>query len=162
MVRAHDGSKASPQRIHASWTSMACGSERLFVSIIIISIHQGIVATGLAWSLKIWCINKGGPLFIAVFQPLQTVMVAILAAIFLGDQLYTGGVIGAAIIVIGLYSVLWTKSMEKKGACDLETETSPTSHICVQKSSSSIAQIQPTYEAHMSFRLNTSSSICAG
>jgi hypothetical protein len=40
MVRAHDGSMASPQMIHASLTSMACGSERLFVSIIIISIHQ--------------------------------------------------------------------------------------------------------------------------
>lgn len=52
---------------------------------------QGVVATGLAWSLKILCINKGGPLFVAVFQPLQTVMVAIMAAVFLGDQLYIGG-----------------------------------------------------------------------
>nr|CAB3470205.1 unnamed protein product [Digitaria exilis] len=54
-------------------------------------LYAGIVATGLAWSLKIWCINKGGPLFVAVFQPLQTVMVAIMAAVFLGDQLYSGG-----------------------------------------------------------------------
>nr|CAB3467685.1 unnamed protein product [Digitaria exilis] len=54
-------------------------------------LYAGIVATGLAWSLKMWCINKGGPLFVAVFQPLQTVMVAIMAAVFLGDQLYSGG-----------------------------------------------------------------------
>ena len=67
-----------------------CISECIKTSAHIIQM-QGIVATGLAWSLKIWCINKGGPLFVAVFQPLQTVMVAILAAIFLGDQLYTGG-----------------------------------------------------------------------
>ncbi|GJM99770.1 hypothetical protein PR202_ga16900 [Eleusine coracana subsp. coracana] len=33
-------------------------------------LYTGIVATGLAWSLKIWCINKGGPLFVAVFRPL--------------------------------------------------------------------------------------------
>ncbi|CAL5053048.1 unnamed protein product [Urochloa decumbens] len=92
-------------------------------------LYAGIVATGLAWSLKIWCINKGGPLFVAVFQPLQSVMVAIMAAFFLSDQLYTGGVIGAVIIVIGLYSVLWAKSVEKKGACDHEAETRLTRHL---------------------------------
>ncbi|TVU42706.1 hypothetical protein EJB05_09127, partial [Eragrostis curvula] len=92
-------------------------------------LYAGVVATGLAWSLKIWCINKGGPLFVAVFQPLQSVMVAIMAAIFLGDQLYTGGVTGAVIIVFGLYCVLWAKSKEKKGADDRETEASMTRHL---------------------------------
>ncbi|KAF8641685.1 hypothetical protein HU200_067707 [Digitaria exilis] len=92
-------------------------------------LYAGIVATGLAWSLKIWCINKGGPLFVAVFQPLQTVMVAIMAAVFLGDQLYSGGVIGAVIIVIGLYCVLWAKSLEKKDVCNLETEERLTTHL---------------------------------
>ncbi|TVU11216.1 hypothetical protein EJB05_44789, partial [Eragrostis curvula] len=92
-------------------------------------LYAGVVATGLAWSLKIWCINKGGPLFVAVFQPLQTVMVAIMAAIFLGDQLYTGGLMGAVIIVFGLYCVLWAKSMEKKDAGDLETEASMSRHL---------------------------------
>ncbi|VAH71190.1 unnamed protein product [Triticum turgidum subsp. durum] len=38
----------------------------------------------------------------------------ILYAIILGDQLYTGGIIGAVLIVIGLYFVLWGKSEEKK------------------------------------------------
>ncbi|VAH55268.1 unnamed protein product [Triticum turgidum subsp. durum] len=50
----------------------------------------------------------------AVFQPVQTVAVAVMAAIILGDQLYTGGIIGAVLIVIGLYFVLWGKSEEKK------------------------------------------------
>ncbi|VAH55265.1 unnamed protein product [Triticum turgidum subsp. durum] len=34
--------------------------------------------------------------------------------VILGDQLYTGGIIGAVLIVIGLYFVLWGKSEEKK------------------------------------------------
>ncbi|GJM84895.1 hypothetical protein PR202_ga00608 [Eleusine coracana subsp. coracana] len=75
---------------------------------------QGLVASGVSLSLQIWCIDRGGALFTAIFQPVQTVMVAIMAAIILGDELYTGGIIGAVLIVIGLYFVLWGKSQEKK------------------------------------------------
>ncbi|KAK3163709.1 hypothetical protein QOZ80_1AG0007280 [Eleusine coracana subsp. coracana] len=77
-------------------------------------LYAGLVASGVAFALQIWCIDRGGPLFTAVFQPVQTVAVAVMAAIILGDQLYTGGIIGAALIVIGLYFVLWGKSAERK------------------------------------------------
>ncbi|CAD6239329.1 unnamed protein product [Miscanthus lutarioriparius] len=79
-------------------------------------LYAGLVASGVAFALQIWCIDRGGPLFTAVFQPVQTVAVAVMAAAILGDQLYTGGIIGAVLIVIGLYFVLWGKSAEKKGA----------------------------------------------
>ncbi|XP_066379218.1 protein WALLS ARE THIN 1-like [Miscanthus floridulus] len=79
-------------------------------------LYAGLVASGVAFALQIWCIDWGGPLFTAVFQPVQTVAVAVMAAAILGDQLYTGGIIGAVLIVIGLYFVLWGKSAEKKGA----------------------------------------------
>ncbi|GJN20945.1 hypothetical protein PR202_gb08386 [Eleusine coracana subsp. coracana] len=75
---------------------------------------MGLVASGVSLSLQIWCIDRGGALFTAIFQPVQTVMVAIMAAVILGDELYTGGIIGAVLIVIGLYFVLWGKSQEKK------------------------------------------------
>ncbi|KAL0397324.1 UNVERIFIED_CONTAM: WAT1-related protein [Sesamum calycinum] len=61
-----------------------------------------------------WCIQKGGPVFVASFQPVQTVLVAGMAFIILGDQLYFGGVIGAVLIVIGLYLVLWGKTTETR------------------------------------------------
>lgn len=77
-------------------------------------LYAGLVASGVAFALQIWCIDRGGPLFTAVFQPVQTVAVAVMAAIILGDQLYTGGIIGAVLIVIGLYFVLWGKIEEKK------------------------------------------------
>ncbi|RCV24367.1 hypothetical protein SEVIR_5G078100v4 [Setaria viridis] len=79
-------------------------------------LYAGLVASGVAFALQIWCIDRGGPLFTAVFQPVQTVAVAVMAAAILGDQLYTGGIIGAVLIVIGLYFVLWGKSAEKKKA----------------------------------------------
>ncbi|KAK3154002.1 hypothetical protein QOZ80_2BG0184570 [Eleusine coracana subsp. coracana] len=77
-------------------------------------LYAGLVASGVSLSLQIWCIDRGGALFTAIFQPVQTVMVAIMAAVILGDELYTGGIIGAVLIVIGLYFVLWGKSQEKK------------------------------------------------
>ncbi|KAF8723644.1 hypothetical protein HU200_021602 [Digitaria exilis] len=63
-------------------------------------------------------------------------MVAIMAAVFLGDQLYSGGVIGAVIIVIGLYCVLWAKSVEKKDVCNLETEARLTTHLLDEEGTS--------------------------
>ncbi|XLU96373.1 hypothetical protein S245_010725, partial [Arachis hypogaea] len=42
-------------------------------------------------SLQTWCIQRGGPVCVAVFQPLQTFLVAIMAALILGDQLCSGG-----------------------------------------------------------------------
>lgn len=79
-------------------------------------LYAGLVASGVALSLQIWCIDRGGALFTAIFQPVQTVMVAIMAAVMLGDELYTGGVIGAVLIVIGLYFVLWGKNEEKRSS----------------------------------------------
>ncbi|URE12643.1 EamA-like transporter family [Musa troglodytarum] len=77
-------------------------------------LYAGLVASGISFSPQIWCIDRGGPLFVAVFQPVQTVVVALMAAVILGDQLYSGGIIGSILIVFGLYFVLWGKSKEKK------------------------------------------------
>ncbi|RWW01881.1 hypothetical protein GW17_00035057 [Ensete ventricosum] len=79
---------------------------------------QGFVASGIAFAVQIWCIDRGGPVFVAVYQPVQTLVVAIMASIALGEQFYLGGyrttlIIGAAFIVAGLYLVLWGKSEER-------------------------------------------------
>ncbi|KAL1365924.1 hypothetical protein AAHE18_03G324300 [Arachis hypogaea] len=65
-------------------------------------------------SLQTWCIQRGGPVCVAVFQPLQTFLVAIMAALILGDQLCSGGIISAILIMVGLYLVLWGKSKSKE------------------------------------------------
>ena len=49
------------------------------------------MAAGIVFSLQTWCIQKGGPVFVAVFQPMQTLLVAAMASLILGDQLYVGG-----------------------------------------------------------------------
>ncbi|KAF9683092.1 hypothetical protein SADUNF_Sadunf05G0176200 [Salix dunnii] len=77
-------------------------------------LYAGVVASGIAFAVQIWCIDRGGPVFVAVYQPVQTLVVAIMASIALGEEFYLGGIIGAALIIVGLYLVLWGKSEEKK------------------------------------------------
>ncbi|KAG8367666.1 hypothetical protein BUALT_Bualt16G0096700 [Buddleja alternifolia] len=59
-----------------------------------------------------WCIARRGPLFSAMFNPLGTVIVTVLACIFLHEELYIGSLIGALAVVIGLYVVLWGKAKD--------------------------------------------------
>ncbi|CDY40602.1 BnaC06g02180D [Brassica napus] len=77
-------------------------------------LYAGIVASGLVVYLQTWCIYKGGPVFVAVFQPLQTLLVAAMAFVVLGDQLYSGSIVGSVFIMLGLYLVLWGKTEEKR------------------------------------------------
>ncbi|KAI4388462.1 hypothetical protein MLD38_000784 [Melastoma candidum] len=76
--------------------------------------YAGVVASGIAFAVQIWCIDRGGPVFVAVYQPVQTLVVAIMASIALDEEFYLGGIIGAALIVVGLYLVLWGKNEERK------------------------------------------------
>ena len=52
---------------------------------------QGVVASGIAFAVQIWCIDRGGPVFVAVYQPVQTLVVAIMASFALGEEFYLGG-----------------------------------------------------------------------
>lgn len=76
-------------------------------------LYAGLVASGIAFAVQIWCIDRGGPVFVAVYQPVQTLVVAIVASMALGEQFYLGGIIGAVLIIAGLYFVLWGKSKER-------------------------------------------------
>lgn len=80
--------------------------------------YAGVVASGIAFAVQIWCIDRGGPVFVAVYQPVQTLVVALMSSIVLGEEFYLGGIIGAVLIIAGLYFVLWGKSKEKKLAAD--------------------------------------------
>ncbi|GFP85486.1 wat1-related protein at4g30420 [Phtheirospermum japonicum] len=59
-----------------------------------------------------WCIARRGPLFSAMFNPLCTVIVTLLACTFLHEELYTGSVMGGLAVIVGLYVVLWGKAKD--------------------------------------------------
>ncbi|GER35513.1 nodulin MtN21 /EamA-like transporter family protein [Striga asiatica] len=78
--------------------------------------YAGVVASGIAFAVQIWCIDRGGPVFVAVYQPVQTLVVAVMTSVILGEEFYLGGIIGAVLIISGLYFVLWGKNEERKFA----------------------------------------------
>ncbi|KAH9729425.1 WAT1-related protein [Citrus sinensis] len=89
-----------------------------------------------AWSttsgIDLWCIiYSRGPVFVTIFNPLTTVIVAVAAYFLVGEKLHTGCILGGLIVIIGLYSLLWGKEGDQHciknqkqsfPACDEQTK----------------------------------------
>ncbi|OIW20317.1 hypothetical protein TanjilG_08291 [Lupinus angustifolius] len=75
-------------------------------------IYSGIVGSGLAYYVQGVAMQTKGPVFVTAFSPLCMIIVAIMSSIILAEQLFLGRVIGAIIIVLGLYLVVWGKSKD--------------------------------------------------
>ncbi|MED6119547.1 hypothetical protein PIB30_012738 [Stylosanthes scabra] len=86
------------------------------------SVFSGIVGSGVVYLILSWSIKMRGPLFASIFNPLMLVLVAVVASFMLDEQLYLGSVIGSAIIVCGLYAVLWGKNKEMKKVAQLQQQ----------------------------------------
>ncbi|KAK4438235.1 WAT1-related protein [Sesamum alatum] len=78
------------------------------------AVVAGVLGSGLMFTLVAWCMRMRGPLFVSIFNPLLLVIVAIVGILFLEEKLHLGMILGAVLIVCGLYIVLWGKSKEMK------------------------------------------------
>ncbi|KAD3336251.1 hypothetical protein R6Q59_028523 [Mikania micrantha] len=76
--------------------------------------YAGIVSSSIAYYVQGLVMEKRGPVFVTAFSPLMMIIVAIMGSFILAEKIYMGGVMGAILIVIGLYSVLWGKYKEYK------------------------------------------------
>ncbi|XP_047318876.1 WAT1-related protein At1g68170-like [Impatiens glandulifera] len=99
------------------WSVWKLGWNLRLISVL----YSGIVASGMTFTLMAWCVQMRGPLFVSVFNPLMLVLVAVVGSLFLEEQLHVGSIIGAVVIVLGLYIVLWGKGQEMKR----QTEPAP-------------------------------------
>lgn len=84
------------------------------------ALYGGIVCAGAGYYISGVIMRQRGPVFVTAFGPLSMVIVAILGPFMLSEQLVLGRVIGAVVIVIGLYLVLWGKS---KDQCSSESDS---------------------------------------
>ncbi|KAL0349299.1 UNVERIFIED_CONTAM: WAT1-related protein [Sesamum angustifolium] len=82
-----------------------------------------------------WCVERRGPLFSAMFQPLCTVIVTLFACIFQHEELYMGSFIGSLAVIMGLYIVLWGKAKDHEDV-NGETGHDPTSYAEVSDNES--------------------------
>ncbi|KAI4351095.1 hypothetical protein L6164_005481 [Bauhinia variegata] len=85
-----------------------------FDSVLLAYVYSGVVCSGVGYFFQGVILKDKGPVFVSVFSPLSMVIVAIMASFVLGEEIYTGRVSGAFVIVIGLYLVLWGKSRDQQ------------------------------------------------
>ncbi|KAM3761513.1 hypothetical protein ACB098_01G273700 [Castanea mollissima] len=85
---------------------------RLWPGIALVAIVYSGFASAFSNIVHTWGLHLKGPLYISIFRPLSIAIAAAIGVIFLGDALYLGSVVGAIIISIGFYAVLWGKAKE--------------------------------------------------
>ncbi|KAI4352303.1 hypothetical protein L6164_006567 [Bauhinia variegata] len=95
-------------------------------------IYSGIFYSCVGILIHSCCIRLKGPVYVSVFKPLSVAIAAASTVIFLGEALYLGSVVGAIILSIGFYAVLWGKA--KEGQIELSEENAI---ICLRTPSSS-------------------------
>ncbi|KAJ8439514.1 hypothetical protein Cgig2_007031 [Carnegiea gigantea] len=87
--------------------------------IVLIAITFGALEVAVVNTVQTWACGKEGPLFVAMFKPLQMILAVIMGVSFLHDVLHLGSVIGGTTIAIGFYTVMKGKAEEetrKEGA----------------------------------------------
>ncbi|WVZ95730.1 hypothetical protein U9M48_041457 [Paspalum notatum var. saurae] len=85
---------------------------RLDVGLLAVA-YSGLVVTGVSFYLQAWCIEKRGPVFLAMSNPLGLLLTIFCSSFFLGEIVHLGSLLGSALLVGGLYSVLWGKSKDQ-------------------------------------------------
>ncbi|CAJ1974210.1 unnamed protein product [Sphenostylis stenocarpa] len=74
--------------------------------------YAGIVSSGVQYYIQGVVIKSMGPVIVTAFNPLRMIIITTLACIVLSEKLYLGSIIGAVVVVLGLYLVVWGKSKE--------------------------------------------------
>ena len=106
----------------------------------VVFLQQGIVVSGLIIYIQLWCMEERGPVFVTMFNPLSTIIVALLAYFALDEKLYMGryisnthsewdpylyiaiwifvlslcSIIGSVVVIMGLYLLLWGKEADQR------------------------------------------------
>ncbi|KAI3469748.1 hypothetical protein Pfo_026411 [Paulownia fortunei] len=77
------------------------------------TLYGGVVISGIVTFVQLWCTEAKGPVFVTMFNPLSTLLVAVLAYFVLGERLYVGSILGGVIVIMGLYLLLWGKEHDE-------------------------------------------------
>ncbi|XP_024010156.1 WAT1-related protein At4g08300 isoform X2 [Eutrema salsugineum] len=77
------------------------------------AVYSGVVCSGMAYYIQSIVIRERGPVFTTSFSPMCMIITAFLGALVLAEKIHLGSIIGAVLIVFGLYSVVWGKAEEE-------------------------------------------------
>uniref|UniRef100_A0A453JS30 WAT1-related protein n=2 Tax=Aegilops tauschii TaxID=37682 RepID=A0A453JS30_AEGTS len=85
-------------------------------------VYSGVFNTGVTFVLVSWAVERRGPIYPPMFNSLSLVATTAVDAVVLGTDVYLGGVLGAALVVVDLYAFLWGKSKELAAAKAVNAE----------------------------------------
>ncbi|XP_075646514.1 WAT1-related protein At5g07050-like [Castanea sativa] len=77
-------------------------------------IYSGVAIYGITYYLQTLVSQRKGPVFMTAFRPLCTLLTAIMGLLILREALHLGSILGAMLIILGLYMTLWGKESERK------------------------------------------------
>ncbi|XP_051127863.1 WAT1-related protein At4g08300-like [Andrographis paniculata] len=77
------------------------------------TLYGGVIISGIVTFIQLWCTEAKGPVFVTMFNPLSTLLVAVLSYFVLNEKLYVGSIIGGVIVIAGLYLLLWGKEHDE-------------------------------------------------
>uniref|UniRef100_A0A0E0L1F4 WAT1-related protein n=1 Tax=Oryza punctata TaxID=4537 RepID=A0A0E0L1F4_ORYPU len=77
--------------------------------------YSGVFNTGITFVLISWAITRRGPIYPSMFNSLSLIITTVMDSLLLGTNVYLGSVIGALLIIVGLYAFLWGKGKELQG-----------------------------------------------
>ncbi|XP_057996137.1 WAT1-related protein At3g28050 isoform X4 [Hevea brasiliensis] len=97
--------------------------------------YSAAFAVSLRSIVHTWACHKKGPVYTSMFKPIGMVIAVLMGVSFLGDTLYLGSMIGAVIIALGFYAVVWGKSQEERMVEDKEK-------CCLESSSPKVPLLQ--------------------
>ncbi|CAL5404525.1 unnamed protein product [Camellia sinensis] len=98
---------------------------------LICALYGGIIGSGVSYCISGVVMKEKGPVFVTAFNPLSMVIIAIIGSFVLAEQIHVGSVVGAIVIVIGLYLVIWGKSKDEHSSkSDNDQRVSFDQHDC--------------------------------
>ncbi|CAA7029474.1 unnamed protein product [Microthlaspi erraticum] len=125
------------------------------------AIYGGVICSGIGYYVQGVIMKTRGPVFVTAFNPLSMVIVAILGSIILSEVMYLGRILGAIVIVLGLYSVLWGKSKDEPSDSfsDMDKELPLSNPQVVTFSSKANAEMDTNDASVVISRPNTNESV---
>ncbi|KAI4337801.1 hypothetical protein L6164_016176 [Bauhinia variegata] len=83
-------------------------------------VYSGVVCSAMAYYVQGVVTRERGPVFVTSFSPLIMIITAALGSLVLAEKVHLGSIIGAILIVFGLYSVVWGKCKDQIKTTDTE------------------------------------------
>uniref|UniRef100_A0ACD5TJM4 Uncharacterized protein n=1 Tax=Avena sativa TaxID=4498 RepID=A0ACD5TJM4_AVESA len=80
---------------------------------LVTAVYSGIMCSGVAYYVQGIVIQERGPVFVTAFSPLCMIIVTVLGSFILSEVITLGRIIGATVIVVGVYALIWGKGNDR-------------------------------------------------